>query len=102
MIAGLIALAAGNALVIHHPSRGATLVIALMLCGGPGTFLLARAWYQGRVFAAAPRAQLLAGGVFGLIVAGRRAGPALVWSVAVVAVLAGLVLIEYVNDLAES
>jgi low temperature requirement protein LtrA len=35
MIAGLIALAAGNALVIDHPTREATLALVLMLFGGP-------------------------------------------------------------------
>jgi hypothetical protein len=83
--------------VIHHPSRDATLAIALMLCGGPGMFLLARAWYQRRVFATAARAQFLAIGLLGVIVATARSGHALVAAVAVVAVLAGLVVVEHLN-----
>jgi low temperature requirement protein LtrA len=98
MIAGLIALAAANALVIGHPSRDATLAVAVMLCGGPGMFLLARAWYQRRVFAtAAPRAQVLAIGVLIATVAAVRTAPALVAALAVVAVLAALVIVEHLN-----
>ncbi len=56
-IAGLIVLAAGSAFVIHHPAREAMLAVALMLWGRSGVFLFARAWYQGRVFAATPSPQ---------------------------------------------
>jgi low temperature requirement protein LtrA len=98
MIAGMIALAAGNALVIDHPAREATLAVALMLCGGPGVFLLARAWYQRRAFAtAAPRGQLLTIGVLVATVAAVRTAPALVAALAVVAVLAALVIVEHLN-----
>jgi low temperature requirement protein LtrA len=97
MIAGLIALAAGNALVIDHPSRDATLAVALMLCGGPGMFLLARAWYQQRVFATAPRQQFLTIGVLVATVAAVRTAPALVAALAVVAVLAALVIVEHLK-----
>ena len=51
MIAGLIVLAAGNALVVDRPSREASLALVLMLFGGPAVFLVARIWYQRRVFA---------------------------------------------------
>jgi low temperature requirement protein LtrA len=44
LIAGLIALAAGNALVIDHPTRDSTLALALLLFGGPALFLLTQAW----------------------------------------------------------
>jgi low temperature requirement protein LtrA len=98
MIAGLIALAAGNALVIDHPAAEATLAVALMLCGGPGVFLLARAWYQRRVFTtAAPRSQLVTIGVLVTTVAALRTAPALVASLAPVAVLAALVIVEHMN-----
>jgi low temperature requirement protein LtrA len=100
MIAGLIALAAGNALVIDHPSREATAAVALMLCGGPALFLAARAWYQRRVFAVAPRAQLLAIGVLVATAAAVRSAPALVAALAVVAVLAALVVFEHLRDAA--
>jgi low temperature requirement protein LtrA len=98
MIAGLIALAAGNALVIDHPAAEATLAVALMLCGGPGVFLLARTWYQRRVFTtAAPRSQLLTIGVLVTTVAALRTAPALVAALAPVAVLAALVIVEHPN-----
>jgi low temperature requirement protein LtrA len=98
MIAGLIVLAAGNALVIDRPLRDASLLLVLMLFGGPGMFLVARAWYQWLVFGTVPRAQLVTIGV--LAATGAAAGrtvPALAAAVAVVAVLAGLVILEYRN-----
>jgi low temperature requirement protein LtrA len=42
MIARLIALSAGNAIVIEHPSRDGTLALVLMLFGGRALFLPAR------------------------------------------------------------
>jgi low temperature requirement protein LtrA len=97
MIAGLIALAAGNALVIDHPSRDATLAVTLMLCGGPAMFLLARAWYQRVVFAAAPSPQLLTIAALAATVAAVRNSPALVAAFAVVALLAALVVVEHLT-----
>jgi low temperature requirement protein LtrA len=98
MIAGLIALAAGNALVIRDPSREATLAVALMLCGGPGIFLLARGWYQRRVFAAATWPQLLTIAALAGTVAAVRTAPALLAALAVVAVLVTLVIVEQFTD----
>jgi low temperature requirement protein LtrA len=59
MIAGLIGLVAGDALVIDHPSRAATLALVLMLFGGPALFLVARAWRLRVVVAITPRPQLV-------------------------------------------
>jgi low temperature requirement protein LtrA len=79
---------------IDHPSRDTTFAVVLMLCGGPAIFLLARAWYQRRVFAAAARPRLLTIGVLVATVAAVRTAPALVAALAVVAVLAALVVVE--------
>jgi low temperature requirement protein LtrA len=98
MIAGLIALAAGNALVIRQPSREATLAVALMLSGGPGIFLLARAWYQRRVFAATPWPQLVTIAALAATVAAVPSAPALVAQLTVVGVLAALVIVEQFTD----
>ena len=88
MIAGLIALAAGNAIVIDHPSREATLAVVLMLFGDPAVFLAAQAWYQWRVVGLAPPMQLLTIGVIAAAgAAGVRTVPALVAALGVIAIL---------------
>jgi low temperature requirement protein LtrA len=96
MIAGLIALAAGNALVNDHPSRETTLALALMLFGGPAVFLAARLWYQWLVFGTASRTQLATIGLLAATTAVARTAPApaLVAALAVVVLLAGLVVLE--------
>jgi low temperature requirement protein LtrA len=98
MIAGLIVLAAGNALLIDDPSREASLALVLMMFGGPAMFLVARICYQWLVFGAAPRAQLVTIGLLAATsAAAAQAVPALVDALAVVAVLACLVIHEHLN-----
>ncbi len=97
MIAGLIAMAAGNALVIDDPSHEAGLPVVLMLCGGPAIFLLARAWYQRRVFAVAPRPQLLAIAALATTSIAARTAPRLIPALAAVAILVGLVVREHLT-----
>ena len=97
IIAGLIALAAGNAMVIDHPSRDATIALVLMLAGGSAMFLLARTWYLRLVFGTAPRAGLLTVTVLAAVSAAALAASALVASLAVVAVLTGLVAVEHLK-----
>jgi low temperature requirement protein LtrA len=94
MIAGLIALAAGNALVIDHPTRGTSLAVALMLFGGPVLFLAARAWYQWLVLDAAPRLQLSTIVLLTAAAGASRAVPGLAAALAVVVMLAGLAVAE--------
>lgn len=95
IIAGLILLAAGNALVIDHPSRDATLALVLMLFGGPTLFLLARAWYTRRVFRTTPRPQLITIGALAAVSAATlAAASALVAALGVVAALVALVVVE--------
>jgi low temperature requirement protein LtrA len=94
MIAGLIVLAAGYALVIDHPSRDATLALELMLFGGPAMFLAARVWYQWLVSGASPRAQLVTIAALAAGCAATQTAPALVAALTVVGLLAGLVTVE--------
>lgn len=101
IIAGLIVLAAGNALVIDHPSRDATLAEVLMLFGGPTLFLLARAWYVRFVFGARPIAHAVTIAALAVVSAASLAGTALVASFAVVAVLAGLVAVEHARGMGQ-
>lgn len=98
MIAGLIAMAAGSALVIHGPLREATLAVALMLCGGPTIFILARAWYQRRVFGAAVRPQVATAAVLIAIAVAAHNAPALIVSLAAIATLAALVGAEQFTE----
>lgn len=102
MIAGLIALAAGNALVIDHPTRDATLALALLLFGGPTLFLLTQAWYLRLVFGAAPRSHLLAIAALAAVIAAALPAPTLVAGIGVVAVLSALVAVEHLKTSGQS
>jgi low temperature requirement protein LtrA len=97
MIAGLIVLAAGNALVIDDPSRQTTLALTLMLFEGPAMFLAARAWYQRTVFGASAQPQFVAIGALAAGASAALVAPALAASLTVVAILAGLVLAEHLT-----
>lgn len=97
LIAGLIALAAGNALVIDHPTRDSSLALALLLFGGPALFLLTQAWYLRLVFGATPRSHLFAIAALAAVTAGTLPAPALVAGIGVVAVLAALVAVEHLK-----
>jgi low temperature requirement protein LtrA len=96
MIAGLIVLAAGSALVIDGPTRDASLALVLMLFGGPAIFLVARAWYQWLAFGTAPRAQFVTIAMLATTgAAAARTLPAVLAALAATAVLACLVILEY-------
>jgi low temperature requirement protein LtrA len=97
MIAGLIVLAAGNALVIEDPSRETTLALTLMLFAGPAMFLAARVWYQRTVFGASAQPQFVTIGALAAAASAALLAPALAASLTVVAVLAGLVLVEHLT-----
>jgi low temperature requirement protein LtrA len=98
MIAGLIMLAAGNALVIDNPSRDASLALVLMLFGGPAMFLVARACYQWLVVGTAPRAQFVTIGLLAATAAAAaRTVPALFAALVAAAILAYLVILEHLN-----
>jgi low temperature requirement protein LtrA len=98
MIAGLIVLAAGNAVVIDEPPRDASLALVLMLFGGPAVFLVARAWYQWLVLGTAPLAQLVTiGALTATGAAAARTASALLAALALVSVLASLVTLEHLD-----
>jgi low temperature requirement protein LtrA len=99
IVAGLIALAAGNAIVIDRPTREATVALVLLLFGGPALFLVARAWYLRLVSGAVPRSHVAAIVVLAIVTPAALPAPALVADLAVVAVLSGLVAIEHRDEL---
>lgn len=45
MVAGLLAIAVANKLTIQHPTEHASIVLGIMMGGGPALFLLAQSWY---------------------------------------------------------
>ena len=68
VVAGLIALAVGQEIVIVHPRGHASVALSLLLFGGPLMYLLAQAWYLRVVRGPLPRVQLAGAGA--LILAG--------------------------------
>lgn len=98
LIAGLIALAAGNALVIHHPQEDSTLALALLQFGGPTLFLLTQAWYFRLVSGTTPHSHLLAIAALAAVTAATLPAPALVTAAAVLAVLSALVAVEHLKN----
>lgn len=59
MVAGLIAMAVANELVISHPLEHASTVVSALLYGGPILFLLAQGWYYRFVLQVWPRLHLI-------------------------------------------
>ena len=98
LIGGLIALAAGNALVIDHPTRDSTLALALLLFGGPALFLLTQAWYLRLVFATTPRSHLVTVAALAAVTGAALPAPALVTGLVVVIVLSALVAVEHLKS----
>ncbi|MBV9110762.1 MAG: low temperature requirement protein A [Gemmatimonadetes bacterium] len=59
MVAGLIAVAVANELVIAHPHGHTSAALSLLLYGGPVLFLAAQGWYLWIVLRVRPRLQLI-------------------------------------------
>jgi low temperature requirement protein LtrA len=98
-VAGLIVLAAGNALVIYDPSATASTATAstatvVMLFGGPILFLLAHVWYLRKVYGIVALGQLATIGALAAMGGVGLLLPAVIASLAVVVVLAGLVIAD--------
>jgi low temperature requirement protein LtrA len=58
MVAGLIAVAVANEMVIAHPHGRAAAALSSLLCGGPILFLIAQGWYLRAVPRVRPRLRL--------------------------------------------
>ncbi len=98
LIAGLIALAAGNALLIDHPTRESTLSLTLLLFGGAALFLLTQTWYLRLVFGTTSRSHAAAIAALAAVTAAALPAPALVAGIGVVAVLSALVAVEHLKS----
>lgn len=59
MVAGLIAVAVSNELVIAHPNGHPSTMLSLLLFGGPILFLLAQSWHYWFVLKLRPRLDLI-------------------------------------------
>ncbi len=67
MVAGLIAVAVANELVIAHPHGHPSTMLSLLLFGGPILFLLAQSWHYWFVLKLGPRLDLIGSAVLLLI-----------------------------------
>jgi len=63
LIAGIIATAVGNDLVMDEPEARVTLPYAVMLAAGPLIYLLGSALYKRAVYGRVPRSHLVGAGV---------------------------------------
>lgn len=68
MVAGLIAVAVANEEVIAHPHEYSSIILSVLLCGGPILFLLAQSWYFRFMLQVWPRMHLI--GSVALLLAG--------------------------------
>ena len=59
IVAGLIAVAVGNNVVIAHPVGQSSIALSLLLCGGPILFLIAQSWYLWAVLGVSPRLHII-------------------------------------------
>ncbi len=59
LVAGIIAIAVGNDLVLAHPHATPSIVQALVLSGGPAIYLLGSAIYKKVVYGAIPVSQIV-------------------------------------------
>lgn len=59
MVAGLIAVAVANEMVIAHPHGHTSAALSLLLYGGPILFLVAQGWYSWLVLQVWPRLRLV-------------------------------------------
>ncbi|MCW3062503.1 MAG: hypothetical protein JWQ02_4324, partial [Capsulimonas sp.] len=65
-VAGLIAVAVANEMIITHPQGPNTIGLSLLLFGGPIIFLAAQGWYLWAMLHVSPRMQLAGGAVLAL------------------------------------
>ncbi len=94
MVAGLIAVAVANEEVIAHPHEHASVVLAVLLCGGPMLYLLAQGWYYRYMLQIWPRMRLI--GSAGLLGVGfiAMATPLYVALILVGAILTALAIVD--------
>jgi low temperature requirement protein LtrA len=96
LVAGLIAVAVANQMVIAHPLANTSIALSLLLFGGPALFLAAQGWYLWAVPHVSPRLHLA--GIAALAVLG-CAAPALLPFAALILCGAGLLILVLVDSM---
>ena len=86
LVAGLIAVAVANELVIAHPHGHGSMALALLLFGGPILYLLAQTWYLRAILGQHARVQLIGGAV--LVIAAVVTSPTPPWVALLIAAVA--------------
>jgi low temperature requirement protein LtrA len=94
IIAGLIAVAVANRLVILRPSEDISASLSLLLAGGPILFLAAQGWYLWLVPKVQPRLQWIGGLTLLLVGAATSAGQSYIALMLVTATLVILTLLD--------
>jgi low temperature requirement protein LtrA len=95
LVAGLIAFAVANELVIAHPRVHTSAVLSLLIFGGPILFLLAQGWYLWTVPKASARLQICGSVGFALLGGFALMTPVYVAQLAAGACLAILVWLDW-------
>ena len=67
MVAGLIAVAVANEMVIAHPQEQPSVALSLLMYGGPILYLVAQGWYLWAVPQVSPRLRLIASAALALV-----------------------------------
>ena len=94
MVAGLIAVAVANEEVIAHPREPGSVVLSVLVYGGPTLFLVAQGWYFWVVLHARPRLHLI--GSIALLLGGLAtfSAPRAVASLFVAASLSAMAILD--------
>lgn len=94
MVAGLIAVAVTNEMVVAHPHGDASAALSLLLCGGPILFLAAQGWYLWTVLKVRPRLPLAGSAALVLVGFVTLAAPPYVALILVAASLTTLAILD--------
>lgn len=94
MLAGLIAVAVANEMVIAHPYGDTSATLSLLLYGGPILYLVAQGWYLWAVPQDSPRLRLIGSAVLVLVGFTALTAPPYVALILVGASLTALAIID--------
>jgi low temperature requirement protein LtrA len=100
MVAGLIAVAVANEMVIAHPHGGASAALSLLLYGGPILYLVAQGWYLWAVPRVSPRQRLIGSAALVLVGLATLSAPPYVALIVVGATLWILAVLDRDADVA--
>lgn len=96
-MAGIIVSAVGDELVIAHPSETLTTPQLIALAAGPALYLIGHVLFRLRMAGTLSRKRLVAAGAIGVCGVLGMALPALATAALILAVLVGLILVEFLS-----